>query len=124
MSTWQAQTIVSLLERDPALRVFNVWTLVDRNLALPEGVASWSVPSLVALRGTTLGGLDFGVYDGALMGGNRVAVRNGQLVPLSRDEWKSIPIEEEFDGLLYLGPPASMTTAPVPAALCQDVEFV
>jgi hypothetical protein len=30
MSTWQAQTLVSLLGRDPNVRLFTVWTLLDR----------------------------------------------------------------------------------------------
>lgn len=53
MSTWQSQTVVSLLEHDTPARIFNVWTLLDRNVVLPE-VASWPVPSLVVLQGTTL----------------------------------------------------------------------
>jgi len=124
MSTWQAQTIVSLLDRDPAVRIFNIWTLFDKNLALPEGVSSWSVPSLAALRGTTLGAMDFAQYGGTLLGGSRVAVRNGQLVPLPHDEWKAMRMEDEFDALLYLGSPGSMTTTTVPAALCKDAAFV
>jgi hypothetical protein len=36
-----------------------------------------------------------------------------------------MPIENEFDALLYLGPPSSMTmNATLPAALCQDSQFV
>ncbi len=33
-------------------------------------------------------------------------------------------MEDQFNALLYLGPPSSMTTVTVPAALCQDSEFV
>ena len=35
-----------------------------------------------------------------------------------------MPIENEFDALLYLGPPSSMTNATIPAALCHDSQFV
>jgi hypothetical protein len=38
MSTWQAQTVVSLLERDHAARIFNIWTLLDKSVELPEEV--------------------------------------------------------------------------------------
>ena len=124
MSTWQSQTIVSLLERDTAARVFNVWTLLDRNVELPETVASWRVPSLAALRGTTLGARDFALYSRGLGDGTRFAPRNGRLVPVPRDEWRVMRMEEQFDALLYLGPPSSMTTITVPAALCADAEFV
>jgi hypothetical protein len=125
MSTWQAQTVVSLLAHDSAVRIFNIWTFLDEGASVPEGVTSWPVPSLAALRGTTLGALDFGVYGGYLLGGSRVAIKNGQLVPLPREEWKSMRMEEEFDALLYLGPPSSMTaTTTIPTALCQDAKFV
>lgn len=124
MSTWQAQTVVSLLERDHAARIFNIWTLLDRNVEIPEGVMSWRVPSMALLRGTTLGARDFGLYSRGLGDGSRFGVKGGQLVPVPQDEWKMMRMEEQFDALLYLGPPASMTTAPAPSALCQDADFV
>lgn len=124
MTTWQAQTVVSLLERDHGAHVFNIWTLVDRNVELPAGVTSWRVPSLAALRGTTLGARDFGLYNRGLGDGTRFGVKGGQLVPVPQAEWKTMRMEDQFDALLYLGPPASMTFASVPAALCEDADFV
>jgi hypothetical protein len=124
MSTWQAQTIVSLLARDPAVRIFTVWTLMDRNAELPEGVASWQVPSVAAMRGTTLGAKDFGTYDRGLGEGTRFAVRNGQLIPLPRNEWQAMRMEDQFDAILYLGPPSSLTNGEVAAALCQDQRYM
>lgn len=124
MTTWQAQTVVSLLERDHGAHVFNIWTLVDRNVELPEGVTSWRVPSLALLRGTTFGARDFGLYNRGLGDGTRFGVKGGQLVPVLQEEWKTMRMEDQFDALLYLGAPASMTTAPVPSALCQDADFV
>ena len=124
MSTWQAQTVISLLGRDPAARIFSVWTLMDRNAELPDGVASWPVPSLAAMRGTTLGAKDFGTYNRGLGDGTRFAVRNGQLAPLRQEEWQAMRMEDQFDALLYLGPPSSMTTATVPAELCRDRQFM
>jgi hypothetical protein len=131
MSTWQAQTIVSLLEHDAGVRVFNVWTLLDRNAELPEGIARWRVPSLAIMQGTTLGAADFGRYSRGLGDGTRFAVRSDrgagaayQLVPLPREEWKTMRMEDQFNALLYLGAPSSMTDEPMPAALCQDAQFV
>ena len=124
MSTWQAQTVVSLLERDHGARVFNVWTLLDKNVELPADVTTWHVPSLALMRGTSLGALDFGQYSRGLASGTRLAVKNGQLAPVPREEWKVMRMEEQFDALLYLGPPAAMTTISVPPALCADAEFV
>ena len=124
MSTWQAQTVVSLLERDHSARIFNIWTLLDGNVQLPEGVTSWRVPSLAALRGTTLGSRDFALYSLGLGDGNRFGVRGGQLVAVPREDWKMMRMEDQFDALLYLGPPGSMTTTTVPADLCADTDFV
>ena len=124
MSTWQAQTIISLLAGDSALRIFTAWTLMDRNAPSPEGVASWSVPSLALMRGTTLGASDFANFNRGLGDGTRFSVRNGQLVPLPRSEWQSMRMEEQFDALLYLGPPSAMTNATIPAAVCRDAEFI
>jgi len=61
MSTWQSQTVVSLLEHDSPARIFNVWALLDKDVDVRE-VASWPVPSLAPLRGTNLGARDFGTY--------------------------------------------------------------
>ena len=33
-------------------------------------------------------------------------------------------MEDQFNALLYLGAPASMTDAPMPTVLCQDSQFV
>ena len=76
------------------------------------------------MRGTALGGRDFGEYDRGLGDGTRFAVRNDQLVPLRRDEWKTMRMEDQFDAFLYLGPPSSLRIADVPASVCQDTRFV
>jgi hypothetical protein len=125
MSAWQAQTVVSLLERDHHTRLFNVWTLLDKAVQLPEELMSWSVPSLAILRGTRLGARDFGAYSRGLGDGSRFRVSvDGRLMPIARDAWKMLPMEDQFDALLYLGSPLSMTTISIPAALCADAEFV
>jgi hypothetical protein len=124
MSTWQSQTVVSLLEHDAAVRVFNIWTMIDNSVKLPEEVTTWHVPSIATLRGTTLGATDFEAYSGGFGFGARFSVRSGKLVPLERHEWQTMPMEDQFDALLYLGPPSSMTSATIPSALCQDSSFV
>ena len=121
MSTWQAQTLVSLLERDPGTRIFTIFTLLDPSAELPDGVAAWRVPGVVVVRGTALGARDFDIYNRT---GSRLAVKNGQLVPLPREEWKTMRMEDQFDAILYLGPPASMQTVAVPRALCADAAYV
>jgi hypothetical protein len=125
MSTWEAQTVASLIERDAGIRIFNVWSVMGKDTtAVPDDVTSWRVPSLATMRGTTLGARDFGTFNRGLGDGTRFAVRDGQLVPLSREAWKTMRMEDQFDALLYLGPPASMTNETVPRAVCQDSQFV
>ncbi len=124
MSTWQSQTLVSLLERDPTVRLFNVWTLRDSGVPLPDGVTSWPTPSLSLLRGTTLGARDFGTFSRGLGNGGRVGFRNGQLAPIPRTDWKAMRMEDQFDALLYLGSPESFTNVAMPASLCQDSTFI
>jgi hypothetical protein len=122
MSTWQAQSVVSLLQRDHHARIFNIWTL-NRSVELPERLDSWQAPSLLLLRGTPLGAIDFAVYDRG-PGGSRVAMKDGKMVQVPREEWKVLKMEQQFDALLYLGPVSSMTAATVPTVLCQDTAFV
>ena len=40
-----------------------------------------------------------------------------------RDQWRSLSAEEQFDAVLYLGPPSSMTTSWPSAALCRDAAY-
>jgi hypothetical protein len=124
MSTWQSQTLVSLLERDHGASVFNVWTLLDPKVEVPVEITVWDVPSLAMLRGTTLGARDFETYSMGFGFPNRFGVKGGQLAPLPKSEWKMMRMEEQFDALLYLGPPASMNEVTVPPALCKDSQFI
>jgi len=123
MSSWEAQTIVRLLERDARARIFNVWSVLDRSIAPPAEVASWPVPRLAILQGTTLGAMDFGALS-AGVGGGRFAVTNKGFVPIPKQDWKPMRLEDQFTALLYLGPPSSMTYATIPVEYCRDTEFV
>jgi hypothetical protein len=38
--------------------------------------------------------------------------------------WSQLRMEDEFDALLYLGPPGSMTRRPFPVALCRDEKYM
>jgi hypothetical protein len=123
MSSWEAQTIVSLLERDARARIFTVWTVLDRSIAPPAEVASWPAPRLAILQGTTLGAMDFGALS-AGVGGGRFTVTDKGFVPIPKQDWKPMRMEDQFTALLYLGPPPSMTYATIPVEYCRDKEFV
>jgi len=122
MSSWQAQTVVSLLERDRSARVFTIWTWLDRRIQLLEA-RSWSAPSLVAVKGTGLGARDFASY-AEMAGPQRFNVRDGQLVPITRDQWQTLRMDEQFDAVLYLGDPSEMTFQAPPEGLCREPAYV
>ena len=122
MSHPLTHTIVSLLERE-GVKVFTVWGNSRADLGtLQPDIASWPRPSLTLVRGTVLGAADFEFFYGLPM--PRMAVNEGQVSPLPREEWRTLRMEDQFDAVLYLGPPAAMTTAELPASLCADAEYM
>jgi hypothetical protein len=121
MGSWEAQTIVSLLERSGPTRVFTIWRVGDVAEIQPDA-PSWRVPSLATIRGTILGAADAAHYFAG--GPTRFQVVNGKLAPVPKEEWKSIRAEEQLDAVLYLGPPAAMTSARWSPALCADTAYM
>jgi hypothetical protein len=110
--------VVSLLSRDAADAVFNVGAPTSADLTRVEpGVARWPVPSLALLEGTRLGAEPLGPY---------YDVRAGADVPpeVREQEWFKTPMERQFDALLYLGPPESITLAPVSREGCTDAAYM
>lgn len=117
-----AQTIVSLLESSGA-KVFTVWGNTRADLeTLQPSIASWSQPSLTLVRGNVLGAADFQLFFSDIS--NRLAVQNGKLVPVPRDQWRALRMEDQFDAVLYLGPPSSITTSQFPPSLCADAPYM
>jgi len=122
MEAWQAQTIVSILERTTPTKVFSVWREPKLVALLPEA-ASWRVPVLTLTRSTVLGGIDFGKYSVANL--PRASIQDGRLVPVPRGQWRVLPMEEQFDAVLYLGPsPPQPPTARNSPAMCSDRDFL
>jgi hypothetical protein len=120
MEDWRAQTIVSLLERAGPTRIFTIWG--SRELAaIQSDAASWRVPSLATIRGTVLGAADAARYFGW---GDRFALRDGKPVPVPKEQWRSLPAEEQFDAVLYLGPASAMTESRWSPALCSDAAYM
>jgi hypothetical protein len=116
-SAGAAASLVSILEDRGATRTFNVGLIFN----LPRdhaGGADWPAPSLVVLRGTTMGAAEV-AYDGP-----RVAFQEGKLVPVPREQWRSMRLEDQFDALLYVGPRASWSDVMVSPALCADPIYV
>ena len=120
MSTWQAQTIVSLLEAG-GTPVFTVRS--DGDLSKWQAdAASWKPMSLTIVRGTTVGAADFNEFDGVT---ERYRVRGEEdFVPLPRDQWVTRRVEDIVDAILYVGPERTRTTAPIAPDLCADPAYI
>lgn len=118
-----AETVVSLVARDPAARLFTVWTTTNLDLAtLQADAAQWKRPSLALLRGTQLGALDFGAWWPDAR--SRFALRDGKPSPIAEKDWRRLRMEDQFDAILYLGPPTSITRSELPAAQCADAAWL
>lgn len=117
----------AILEKIPGVRLFTISSLaVYKDLTtIQADVDSWRAPSLVLLRGTTLGAEDFMEYWApAGGGGTRWLRRAGKRTEIPKDEWRTLRMEDQFDALLYLGPPSSMTRSRLSPALCADSAYM
>jgi hypothetical protein len=107
----QFETLVRLLERSGA-RVFTVATARADVGALQPGTASWPVPSLVRLRGTPLGLAKFRFFDPAPP-------------PLrDTDPLRDLLMQDQFDAVLYDGPPAPVAVSQLSPTLCADPAYM
>jgi hypothetical protein len=121
MSDWRMQTIVSLIERASSARVFTIWRLDDELAPVVPDIESWQVPRLATTRGTTLGATDVGQL---IPSRARMTFRGDTMVPVPREQWASLPVEEQLDAVLYLGPKVRMTEVVVPALACAEAGFL
>jgi hypothetical protein len=122
MSHPLAQTVVSLLEGQ-GVTVFTVWGNSRADLATVQPtIDTWTRPSLALTRGTVLGAADFEFFYASPM--PRAQLKAGKISPVPREEWRALRMEEQFDAVLYLGPPSAMTTAELPLALCADPAYM
>jgi hypothetical protein len=114
-------TIVSLLEAAGAIKVFTIW--VDARLEkLQADVASWRRPSIALIRGTVLGAADFTFY--FPHPAERMAVIDGKRVPVPRNRWRSLRMEDQFDAVLYPGPASGITVSRLSPELCVDSAYM
>lgn len=98
-----AAGVVALLEKDGSARVFNVHTDTRLDMAASQGdIATWPRPSLMMLRGTAL----------------------GQTVMQPGPGRKPVQMHEQFDAIVYLGSPGTMTIATLAPALCADESYL
>ncbi len=92
--------IVALLEKAGEARVFNIHVDTRLDMAAAQAdIAAWPRPSLATLSGTSLG---------------QTVMAPGKPVQMS----------EQFDAILYLGSPATMTMAQLTPSQCADAGYV
>ncbi|WP_027211402.1 hypothetical protein [Burkholderia sp. WSM2232] len=112
--------IVSLLESQD-VEVFSVWVPVFVDPAsLQADVSSWPTPSLAHIRGTPLGEASFRSYYPHAM----FTRRDDVIVEINVDPVRSPVMQEQFDAILYLGPPSALTWSQVSPALSSDPAYV
>ena len=90
-----SSSLVTLLERNPRVKVFNIWTNVTSLGPIQEDADSWPVPSLAFVRDTPLGLSNFANYFPPTV---------FDIPPDLR-----MPMQDQFDAVLYLGPTATWT---------------
>jgi hypothetical protein len=108
---------------EPKIRVFTIWTNTYANLeTLQPDVSSWPKPSLVLLRGTPMGAADFTFF--YPFDNSRVAQRDGKFVPIPKEEWHKLAMEDQFDAILYVGRPAEITYSKMSPELCAEKAYM
>ena len=114
-------TIISLVEQATGTRAFIVWR--DAGVAdIQADAQTWKPPVIALIKGTTLGAADFGRY--FAQNNDRLTIRDGKITPIPRSEWRQFKAEEQFDAVLYLGPPSSIVQSTWSPALCADQAYL
>jgi hypothetical protein len=54
----------------------------------------------------------------------RAEFRDGKIVPVPREQWRSLPAEEQIDAVLDLGPPSAMTEARLSPTVCSEPGYL
>lgn len=109
MGDWRTETIVSLIERAGPTRVFTIWSLDQPLLAVLPQASEWPKPALASTAGTTLGAIDVGRLTTFPP---RARIVNGRIEPLPKEQYATLPIEQQLDAVLYLGAPPGAPIAP------------
>jgi hypothetical protein len=113
-----AGTVVSILEESARTKIFSIWWLNRKGP--PAETAAWPVPSLALVRGTTLGALDFTEIDTAPP--TRATIRDGKIVPVPKEEWRTLRLEDQFDAVLKLADESPATSVRIPLTREQCVD--
>ena len=121
----KTRSIVGLLEHATSpVKVFSIWTNTSADMAtMQPDIANWPTPSLTSISGTTLGAHDFTEFYS--LQAQRLRVQgDGSFAPIPHSDWTSRNIEQQFDAVLYIGPPSTITYAKLSPTLCADQAYL
>jgi hypothetical protein len=119
MRDYQAQTIVSWIEAT-GHKVFVIFGDRAGIETLQPDTASWPPSSVALVKGTVLGAADFAAINPVA---TRYAIRGPDTFEaISRDQWRTLRVEEQVDAILYLGRGAAQ--AALSPGLCDDPNYV
>lgn len=119
-----ADSLLAMLEQGRPGSVYAVRTWGREHVdlrTLQADVARWSPPVLAALSGTTLGAVDVATISPP---DPRVEYRDGVRTPIPRSEWRVRPLEQQFDAIIYMGPPSTLTIARLDPSKCRDERYM
>ena len=121
-----SNTIVSLLERR-GYKVFSIWANTAAELTqLQPDIGSWSPPNLAIIANTPLGRVPLGFYTALdLFEQFGIPGPDGKVrIDARADEARSGLMQEQFDAVLNLGPPSSITYSGWSRELCADESYL
>ena len=122
-----ADWLAGLLESDDKTKMFSIFPVfatadagVEPDVSMVQrDIVSWPVPSLAHVSGTQLGGADFETY---FPSDSRFVKQGERFVPLPRDQWRTMPMEQQFDAVLYLG--RRLNLARLSPSTCADAAYI
>lgn len=103
------RSLGGLLEAGGAMPFFITTAFKDLTPAQPE-IATWASPRLALLRGTAIGALPYESFFGPKPPGAYWAAH--------------ARIEDHFDAILHMGPPASLSFSPLTYPRCSEPAYV
>ncbi len=91
-----ADTLVAILQRESKARIFTISNSYP-DLSRFQAGAAWPVPSLILVKGTTVG---------------------------TEPSEAGSPLEQDFDAVLHLGGPSALSMTRVQKSVCNDPEYL
>lgn len=119
-----AESLRALLDQSHPGAVFAVHVF-GREDADPRGleatIATWAPSTFARLATTTLGAVDWSAVNAL---DARVERTGDVRKVLSKTEWRARSLAEQYDAVVYLAPPSTLTLARLSAERCGDPQYM